>query len=58
MEWFRENWFWVVFGGLFLWMHMRMHGGHGHHGGHGGHHHSGSAADPTRTHEEEHHAQH
>lgn len=36
MNWLRENWFWVVIGGLFLWMHLRMHGGHGQHGGHGG----------------------
>ncbi len=38
MEWLRENWFWIVVGALFVWMHMRMHGGHGHrgHGGRGG----------------------
>lgn len=36
MDWIRENWFWIVVGGLFLWLHTKMHGGHGH-GGHGGH---------------------
>lgn len=35
MEWLRENFFWLVVGALFLWMHLKMHGGHGH-GGHGG----------------------
>ena len=36
MEWLRENWFWLVVAALFVWMHLKMHGGHGH-GGHGGH---------------------
>jgi hypothetical protein len=35
MEWLRENFFWLVVGALFVWMHLKMHGGHGH-GGHGG----------------------
>ncbi len=35
MDWIHENWFWVVVGVLFLWLHGRMHGGHGH-AGHGG----------------------
>ena len=35
MDWIRENWFWIVVGGLFLWMHTKMHGGHDH-AGHGG----------------------
>ena len=36
MDWLRQNWFWLVVGVLFAWMHTKMHGGHGH-GGHGGH---------------------
>lgn len=38
MDWIRENWFWIVVGVLFIWMHTKMHGGHGHagHGGGGG----------------------
>lgn len=36
MEWLRENFFWLVVGALFIWMHLKMHGGHGG-GGHGGH---------------------
>ncbi|MFQ5703453.1 MAG: DUF2933 domain-containing protein [Gemmatimonadales bacterium] len=36
MEWLRENWFWVVVGVAFIWMHTKMHGRHGAHGGHGG----------------------
>jgi len=34
MDWLAENWFWLAVFGLFIWMHMGMHGGHGH-GGHG-----------------------
>ena len=33
MQWFVTNWFWVVIGVAFVWMHL---GGHGGHGGHGG----------------------
>ena len=33
MQWFVTNWFWVVIGAAFVWMHL---GGHGGHGGHGG----------------------
>lgn len=33
MDWLRENFFWLVVGALFVWMHLKMHGGHGH-GGH------------------------
>lgn len=66
MEWIRENWFWVVSGVLFLWVHMRMHGSHGGHGGHGGHDghgtsgRSGTAGEPEdtiRRNAEERHAQ-
>lgn len=35
MEWLRENFFWLVVTVLFIWMHLKMHGGHGH-GGHEG----------------------
>ena len=37
MDWILENWFWLLVGVLFIWMHTRMHGGHGGHGGHGSH---------------------
>lgn len=41
MNWIRENWFWIVVGVMFIWMHTRMHGGHGGGGGGcGGHNHS------------------
>lgn len=40
MEWFSENWFWVIIAVLFIVLHMFGHGGHGMHGGHGGHQHS------------------
>jgi hypothetical protein len=42
MEWFSENWFWVLILILFVWMHM---GGHGCHGGHGKHSHDSHTAD-------------
>lgn len=64
MEWVRANWFWVVFGVLFLWVHMKMHGSHGGHGGHAGHggHGGGRDAGPlnaaTREGTEDRHAQH
>lgn len=32
MEWLRENWFWIAVLILFVWFHMKMHGGHGGHG--------------------------
>ena len=37
MEWLIDNWFWVLFGGLFIGMHLFGHGCHGGHGRHGGH---------------------
>lgn len=30
MDWLRENWFWLIVGILFLWMHLKLHGGHRH----------------------------
>lgn len=33
MEWFSENWVWVLFIGGMIAMHMFGHGGHGGHGG-------------------------
>ena len=33
MDWLRENWFWIGVIILFIWFHMKMHGGHGSHGG-------------------------
>ena len=34
MEWFSENWIWVIVAVLFFAMHLFGHGGHGgHHGG-------------------------
>ncbi len=35
MEWFSQNWVWVLFGVGFIAMHMFGHGGHGGHGGGG-----------------------
>lgn len=32
MSWLVENWFWLTVFGLFMWMHMGMHGSHGDHG--------------------------
>ena len=37
MQWFAQNWVWVLFFVGFIAMHMFGHGGHGSHGGHGGH---------------------
>ena len=34
MEWFSENWVWVLFFVGFIAMHMFGHGGHGGHGEH------------------------
>ena len=36
MEWFSQNWVWVLFFVAFMAMHMFGHGGHGGHGGHSG----------------------
>lgn len=33
MEWFAENWVWVVVAGAMVAMHLFGHGGHGGHGG-------------------------
>lgn len=32
MEWIRENWLWLAFLAGFVWLHLRMHGGHGRQG--------------------------
>ena len=37
MEWFSQNWVWVLFAVGMIAMHMFGHGGHGGHGAHGGH---------------------
>ena len=37
MEWFLQNWVWVLFIAGMIAMHMFGHGGHGGHGGQGGH---------------------
>lgn len=34
MDWLRENWFWLIVGVGFVWMHLKMHGGHGDHADH------------------------
>lgn len=34
MQWFSQNWVWVLFFTAFIAMHMFGHGGHGGHGGH------------------------
>lgn len=39
MEWFIDNWFWVLIGVVFIVMHLFGHGGHGGHRGPGGHRH-------------------
>ena len=36
MEWFLQNWVWVLFFARMIAMHMFGHGAHGGHGGHGG----------------------
>ncbi|MGP1680225.1 MAG: hypothetical protein ACTS6J_24095 [Burkholderiales bacterium] len=36
MEWFSENWIWVLIFGGFIAMHMFGHGGHGGYGGESG----------------------
>jgi hypothetical protein len=36
MEWFSQNWVWVLFAAAMIAMHMFGHGGHGGHGGYGG----------------------
>ena len=36
MEWFSQNWVWVLFFVGMIAMHMFGHGGHGGHGRHGG----------------------
>jgi hypothetical protein len=33
MEWFSQNWVWVLFAVAMIVMHMFGHGGHGGHGG-------------------------
>lgn len=38
MEWFSENWVWMLFFVGMIAMHMFGHGSHGGHGGHGGGH--------------------
>ena len=37
MQWFSQNWVWVLFFAGFIAMHLFGHGGHGGHGGRGGH---------------------
>lgn len=53
MEWFSENWFWVIIFILFIVLHMFGHGGHGMHGGHGGQAH-GKATDEDKSEKSEH----
>ncbi|MCL4673931.1 MAG: DUF2933 domain-containing protein [Sphingomonadaceae bacterium] len=36
MEWFLQNWFWILVGVAFVALHLFGHGGHGGHGGHRG----------------------
>ena len=35
MEWFSQNWVWVLFAAGMFAMHLFGHGSHGGHGGHG-----------------------
>lgn len=55
MVWLRDNWFWLVFGVLFLWVHLRMHGSHGAH--HGRREPCGTSDSPSNA-EDHPHAQH
>ena len=49
MDWFSQNWVWVLFAIGMVAMHMFGHGGHGGHGGLGGHGgHSGKARDDPK----------
>jgi len=48
MDWLRENLFWIVLTVLFVWMHLKMHGGHGGGGCHGGHGEHGGLGDNDR----------
>jgi len=61
MDWLRENWFWLIVGIAFLWVHMKMHGGH-RHGGNGPRRHDGTPLrgenDSTTPSEDETHGQH
>lgn len=41
MEWLTGNVLWIVLGALFVWMHLKMHGGHHGHGRHGSPDHEG-----------------
>lgn len=47
IDWLADNWLWLGFGGLFVWMHTR-HGGCGAHHGHDHHDHD----DQLRGHDE------
>ena len=38
MEWFSQNWVWLLFFAGMVAMHLFGHGGHGGHGNHGGGH--------------------
>ncbi len=49
MEWFSENWVWVLFFIGMIAMHMFGHGGHGGHGEHGGHGGRSDAGDKDAT---------
>ena len=46
MEWFAQNWIWVLFFVGFIAMHMF---GHGSHGGHGGRHDDAKPAGKDQT---------
>ena len=47
MEWFSQNWVWLLFVAAMIAMHMFGHGGHGGQGGHGGRTRGGDS-DPKR----------
>lgn len=68
MEWFQEAVGWLVVGGLFFWLHAKMHRGHRHGGGGhgqghggccgGGHGHAATEADGRREEKVGHHGGH
>ena len=45
MDWILDNALWLFFVAVFIWMHVKMHGGHGGHGAHGRGHGHGAGHD-------------
>lgn len=49
IEFLSENWTWIVFGAVFVWLHLGMHGGRGHGSAGGG---CGAHAHGSQPHDE------